>query len=55
MSEWLVHLKKFYADRKKTNPSYSYKKAMKDAVSSYKSSKKRRPSKRRGRTIRRRK
>ena len=35
MSDWLTHLKKFYANKKKTNPSYSYKNAMKDAVSSY--------------------
>ena len=35
MSEWLTHLKNFYANRKKINPAYSYKNAMKDAVSSY--------------------
>ena len=32
MSKWLTHLKKFYLDKKKTDKSYSYKNAMKDAV-----------------------
>ncbi len=58
MSAWLKHLKNFYLNRKKINPSYSYKSAMKDAVSSYHkntsfpSSKKRRHSKKRKHTRR---
>ena len=35
MSKWLTHLKKFYLDKKKTDKSYSYKNAMKDAAKTY--------------------
>ena len=37
MSKWLTHLKKFYLDKKKTDKSYSYKNAMKDAAKTYNS------------------
>ena len=36
MSKWLTHLKKFYTEKKKTDKSYSYKSAMKDAAKTYK-------------------
>jgi hypothetical protein len=36
MSKWLSHLKAFYNDKKKTNSSYSYKTAMKDAAKTFK-------------------
>ena len=35
MSKWLTHLKKFYIEKKKTDKSYSYKSAMKDAAKTY--------------------
>ena len=35
-SAWVAHVKKYYADRKKKEPDYKYKNAMKDARSSYK-------------------
>jgi hypothetical protein len=61
MSSWLTHLKNFYANRKKINPAYSYKNAMKDAVPSYRKSASTKSShsnkshkKKRGRTLRRR-
>jgi hypothetical protein len=37
MSAWINHVKKFYNDKKKSNPSYKYKNAMSDAKSTYKS------------------
>jgi hypothetical protein len=40
MTSWMEHLKKFYADKKKSNPDYKYKNAMTDAKSSYHSSNK---------------
>jgi hypothetical protein len=36
----MEHLRRFYADKKKTNPNYKYKNAMTDAKSSYHSNKK---------------
>lgn len=36
MSKWLTHLKAFYNEKKKTDKSYSYKSAMKDAAKTYK-------------------
>lgn len=36
MSKWLSHLKTFYINKKKTDKSYSYKSAMKDAAKTYK-------------------
>ncbi len=36
MSKWLTHLKSFYLNKKKTDKSYSYKCAMKDAAKTYK-------------------
>lgn len=38
MSKWLSHLKAFYNNRRKTDKSYSYKSAMKDATKTYKNS-----------------
>ena len=35
-SAWVAHVKKYYADRKKKEPDYKYKNAMKDARASYK-------------------
>ena len=35
-SAWVTHVKKYYADRKKKEPGYKYKNAMKDARASYK-------------------
>ena len=35
MSKWLTHLKAFYLEKKKTDKSYSYKNAMKDAAKTY--------------------
>lgn len=32
---WMTHLKAFYEKAKKSNPSYSYKSAMKDAKETY--------------------
>jgi hypothetical protein len=37
MSAWINHVKKYYNDKKKSNPSYKYKNAMSDAKSTYKS------------------
>lgn len=37
MSKWLTHLKAFYINKRKTNKTYSYKSAMKDAAKTYKS------------------
>jgi hypothetical protein len=36
MSDWLSHLKAFYNDKKKSNSSYSYKTAMKEAAKTFK-------------------
>lgn len=36
MSDWLSHLKVFYNDKKKSNSSYSYKTAMKEAAKTFK-------------------
>lgn len=38
MSAWIDFLGKFYRDKKKTNPGYSYKNDMKDAAKVYKPS-----------------
>ena len=35
-SAWVAHVKKYYSDRKKKEPGYKYKNAMKDARASYK-------------------
>ena len=35
MSAWIDFLGKFYRDKKKSNPGYSYKNAMKDAAKVY--------------------
>lgn len=35
-SAWVAHVKKYYSDRKKKEPDYKYKNAMKDARASYK-------------------
>ena len=35
MSKWLIHLKTFYLNKRKTDKSYSYKNAMKDAAKTY--------------------
>ena len=34
-SAWVAHVKKYYADRKKKEPGYKYKNAMKDARKTY--------------------
>ena len=39
-SEWMTHLKKFYAEEKKKNKDYKYKDAMKDAKKTYNPKKK---------------
>lgn len=36
MSNWTTFLTKFYNDKKKTNPDYQFKHAMKDAAKVYK-------------------
>ena len=36
MTAWTVFLKKFYNDKKKTNPNYKFKDAMKDGAKIYK-------------------
>lgn len=36
MSDWLSHLKAFYNNKKKTDSSYSYKTAMKEAAKTFK-------------------
>lgn len=36
MSAWTTFLTKFYNDKKKTNPDYQFKHAMKDAAKVYK-------------------
>lgn len=38
MSAWTVFLTKFYNDKKKTNPEYKFKDAMKDGAKVYKKS-----------------
>lgn len=38
MSAWTTFLTKFYNDKKKTNPDYQFKHAMKDAAKVYKKS-----------------
>ena len=38
MSAWTIFLTKFYNDKKKTNPGYKFKDAMKDAAKVYKKS-----------------
>ena len=35
MSTWITHLTAFYKEKKRTNPNYKYKDAMKDARSTY--------------------
>ena len=35
-SEWIDHVKAFYAEKKKSNPDYKYSQALKDAAASYK-------------------
>lgn len=39
MSKWTEYLNKYYQDKKKTNASYTFTQAMKDASKSYKKSK----------------
>jgi|APCry1669188879_1035177.scaffolds.fasta_scaffold51508_2 hypothetical protein len=39
MSKWTEFLTKFYQEKKKTNPEYSLKQAMKEAAKAYKKSK----------------
>ena len=34
-SAWVAHVKKYYSERKKKEPGYKYKNAMKDARASY--------------------
>lgn len=36
MSNWTTFLTKFYNDKKKTNPDYQFKNAMRDAAKVYK-------------------
>ena len=36
MSAWITFLGNYYADRKKKQPNYTYKHAMKDAAKEYK-------------------
>lgn len=45
MSAWITHLTKFYREKKRTNPNYKYKNAMKDARKTYKSATKNKKSK----------
>ncbi len=57
MSAWLSHLKSYYNEKKKSNPKYKFKTAMKEAVPSYRKSgksgtKKHRKSRRRSRKSR---
>ena len=35
-SDWIDHVKAFYAEKKKTNPDYKYSQALKDAKATYK-------------------
>ena len=35
-SKWVEHVKAFYQKKKKSNPSYKYSQAMKDAKATYK-------------------
>ena len=35
-SEWIKHVKAFYANKKKGNPGYKYSQALKEAKSTYK-------------------
>lgn len=37
MSKWLSHIKTVFNNKRKTNKSYTYKAAMKDAAKTYKS------------------
>ena len=38
-SPWITHLNNFYKKKKKSNPSYKYSQAMKDAKKTYKNKK----------------
>jgi hypothetical protein len=39
MSAWIEFLGNFYRDKKKTNPNYTYKNAMKDGAKTYRNHK----------------